>query len=66
MDEKLLILIVIFFLLLIFYLVINLGAKNKKKSEQSKEIKTYLGGVRILIFFLSLVGLIFWIVLVFL
>ena len=54
------ILVVIFVLLIIFYLVIRLGAGKKKEIEESKQLTTYLVGVRILILMLAIVGLILW------
>ena len=54
------ILIVIFILLLSFYLVISLGAGKKRKSFQSREITSYLFGVRILIIIIGIVALILW------
>ena len=60
MLEKTEILIVIFVLLLTFYLVISLGARDRKKSIQSVEIRRYLFGVRILIFIIGLVALVLW------
>ncbi len=54
------ILVVIFVLLLAFYLVISLGAGNKKKSSQSREITSYLFGVRVLIIIIAIVALILW------
>ena len=54
------ILVVIFVLLLAFYLVISLGAGNKKKSSQSREITSYLFGVRVLIIIIAIVSLILW------
>tara|TARA_B100002051_G_C16676403_1_gene607348 strand:- start:689 stop:880 length:192 start_codon:yes stop_codon:yes gene_type:complete len=60
MLGKPIILIVILILLLVFYLVIRLGAGNKKNIEDSKSLKNYLFGVRILIIILAIVGLILW------
>ena len=54
------ILVVIFVLLLAFYLVISLGAGNKRKSSQSREITSYLFGVRVLIIIIAIVSLILW------
>ena len=54
------ILIVIFILLLVFYLVISLGAGKKRKSSQSREITSYLFGVRVLIIIIATVSLILW------
>ena len=60
MFDKNMILVVIFVLLIIFYLVIRLGAGKKKEIEDSKQLTTYLVGVRILILMLAIVGLILW------
>ena len=60
MLGKIEILFVIFVLLLVFYLVISLGAGKKRKSSQSREIKSYLFGVRILIIIIGIVSLILW------
>ena len=60
MLGKVEILFVIFVLLLVFYLVISLGAGKKKKSSQSREITSYLFGVRILIIIIGIVSLILW------
>jgi len=60
MLGKIEILFVIFALLLVFYLVISLGAGKKKKSSQSREITSYLFGVRILIIIIGIVSLILW------
>ena len=60
MLEKNDILIVIFLLLAAFYFVIFIGARNRKQSIQSNEIKRYLFGVRILIFIIGFVSLILW------
>ena len=54
------ILVVIFVLLLAFYIVISLGAGKKRKSFQSREITSYLFGVRILIIIIGIVALILW------
>ena len=54
------ILVVIFALLLTFYLVISLGAGKKRKSSQSREITSYLFGVRVLIIIIAIVSLILW------
>ena len=54
------ILVVIFVLLLAFYIVISLGAGKKRKSFQSREITSYLFGVRILIIIIAIVALILW------
>jgi len=58
--EKIDILFVILGLLVAFYLVISFGARNKKKENQSKEIKKYLFGVRILILLIGVVSIILW------
>ena len=60
MMEKINILFVILGLLVAFYLVISFGARNKKKENQSKEIKKYLFGVRILILLIGIVSVILW------
>ena len=60
MLGKIEILIIIFTLLLVFYLVISLGAGQKIKSSQSREITSYLFGVRILIIIIGIVALILW------
>ena len=60
MFDKNMILVIIFVLLIIFYLVIRLGAGKKKEIEESKQLTTYLVGVRILILMLAIVGLILW------
>ena len=60
MLDKKIILLVIFSLLILFYLVIRIGAGKKKQIEESKELTTYLGGVRILIILLAIVGVILW------
>jgi len=58
--EKINILFVILGLLVAFYLVISFGARNKKKENQSREIKKYLFGVRILILLIGVVSIILW------
>lgn len=60
MMEKINILFVILGLLVAFYLVISFGARNKKKENQSREIKKYLFGVRILILLIGVVSIILW------
>ena len=52
--------IIIFILstLFIFYIVISWGAHSRKKASQSYEIKRYLFGVRVLIVFIAVVGII--------
>ena len=60
MFGKPIILIIILVLLLAFYLVIRLGAGKKKDIEDSRNLKRYLFGVRILIAILALVGLLLW------
>ena len=59
MFDKVEILIISLVILIIFYLVIFLGA-GRKKNSQSKEIKNYLFGVRILIIIISIVFCILW------
>tara|TARA_B100000378_G_scaffold60965_1_gene45410 strand:+ start:395 stop:583 length:189 start_codon:yes stop_codon:yes gene_type:complete len=53
------ILIIIIVLLFLFYLVISLGAKRKNVS-QSREIKSYLLSVRVLIAIIGVVAFILW------
>ena len=60
MLEKFEILVVIFFILIVFYLVIYWGSGGKKKSSESKRIKNYLFGVRILIIIIAVVSVILW------
>ena len=60
MLEKAEILVVIFVLLLTFYVVISLGAGKKRKSAQSREITSYLFGVRVLIIIIAVVAVILW------
>tara|TARA_B110001454_G_C12488254_1_gene337315 strand:- start:1 stop:195 length:195 start_codon:yes stop_codon:yes gene_type:complete len=60
MFDKNTILLIIFLLLILFYLVIRWGAGKKKDIDDSKNLTTYLGGVRILILILGIVGLILW------
>lgn len=60
MFDKNMILVIILVLLIIFYLAIRLGAGKKKEIEESKQLTTYLVGVRILILMLAIVGLILW------
>ena len=60
MLEKIEIIVVVFLLLFIFYLVISLGAGKKRKSSQSREITSYLFGVRVLIIIIGIVALILW------
>ena len=60
MLAKPVILIIILTLLLAFYLVIRLGAGKRKDIEDSKSLKRYLFGVRILIFILAIVAIILW------
>ena len=60
MLEKNEILIVILALLLLFYFVIFLGAGRGRKSSQSREIKNYLIGVRILIIIIGIVSFALW------
>ncbi len=60
MLAKPVILIIILILLLTFYLVIRLGAGKRKDIEDSKSLKRYLFGVRLLIFILAVVAIILW------
>ncbi len=60
MLDKNIILVVIFALLIIFYLVIRLGAGKKEQIKNSKQLTTYLGGVRVLILMLGVVSFILW------
>ena len=60
MFDKNIILLIIFILLLIFYLVIRWGSGKKKDIDNSKNLKKYLSGVRILILILGIVGIILW------
>lgn len=60
MFEKVEILFVIFALLITFYLVISIGAGKKRKSSPSREITSYLFGVRVLIIIIAIVALILW------
>ena len=60
MFDKNTILLIIAGLLLLFYLVIRLGAGKKKDINNSKNLTTYLKGVRILILFIGIISLIFW------
>ena len=60
MLAKPVVLIIILILLLAFYLVIRLGAGKRKDIEESKNLKRYLFGVRILIFILAIVAIILW------
>ena len=59
MFDKVEILIISLVILIIFYFVISLGT-GRKKNSQSKEIKNYLFGVRILIIIISIVFCILW------
>ena len=61
MFEKIEILIIIYTILFLFYLVILFGAGKRKNISQSKEIKSYLRGVRYLLIMLAVVALILWI-----
>jgi|TARA_B110000438_G_scaffold303629_1_gene366080 hypothetical protein len=63
MLGKVEILIVIIVLLLTFYFVISWGAGKRKGSIVSKEIKSYLFGVRVLIILIAIVSLILWVLL---
>ena len=60
MLDKNIILVVIFALLIIFYLVIRLAVGKKEQIKNSKQLTTYLGGVRILILMLGVVSFILW------
>ena len=60
MLEKTGILFVILVLLLVFYLVIRFGAGKKKDISKSRQMSSYLNGVRILIFILAIVALFLW------
>ena len=60
MFSKPVILIIILILLLVFYFVIRIGAGKSQEIENSKNLKKYLFGVRILILILSLVGIVLW------
>ena len=60
MFSKPVILIIVLFFYLVFYLVIRIGAGKSKEIENSKNLKRYLFGVRILILILALVGIVLW------
>ena len=60
MFEKIEILLIIIALLFLFYIVISVGAK-RKNTLQSREIKNYLFGVRVLIIIIGIVAFILWI-----
>ena len=60
MFDKNTILLILAGLLLLFYLVIRLGAGKKKDINDSKNLTTYLNGVRILILFIGMVSLVLW------
>ena len=60
MFDKNIILLIIFILLILFYLVIRLAVGKKKDINNSKNLTTYLKGVRILILIIGIVGLILW------
>ena len=60
MFSKPVILIIVLVLLIVFYFVIRLGAGKSKEIENSKNLKRYLLGVRILILILALVGIVLW------
>ena len=61
MFGQITILIIIFVILGVFYLVISLGATgNKKKTDQSNDIRNYLNNVRVLILMIGIVFLILW------
>jgi len=60
MFDKNIILLIIFILLILFYLVIRVAVGKKKDINNSKNLTTYLKGVRILILIIGIVGLILW------
>ena len=60
MFDKNTVLLIIDGLLLLFYLVIRLGVGKKKDINDSKNLTTYLNGVRILILFIGMVSLVLW------
>ena len=60
MFDKNIILLIIFILLILFYLVIRVATGKKKDINNSKNLTTYLKGVRILILIIGIVGLILW------
>ena len=60
MFSKPVILIIILALLVVFYFVIRIGAGKSKEIEDSKNLKRYLFGVRILILILAFVGIVLW------
>ena len=60
MFSKPVILVIVLVLLRIFYFVIRTGAGKSKEIEDSKNLKRYLLGVRILILILALVGIVLW------
>jgi|TARA_B110000438_G_C15813192_1_gene650690 hypothetical protein len=60
MFDKNTVLLIIAGLLLLFYLVIRLGVGKKKDINDSKNLTTYLNGVRILILFIGMVSLVLW------
>ena len=60
MFSKPVILIIVLILLLVFYFVIKIGAGKSKEIEDSKNLKRYLFGVRILILILAFVGIVLW------
>ena len=60
MFSKPIILIIVLALLLVFYFVIRIGAGKSREIEDSKNLKRYLFGVRILILILALVGIVLW------
>ena len=60
MLEKIEILFVIIGLLLAFYLVIAFGARSRKNTKTSPEIKKYLFGVRMLILLIAIASVILW------
>ena len=60
MFSKPVILIIVLVLLLVFYFVIRIGAGKTKEIEDSKDLKRYLFGVKILRLILALVGIVLW------
>jgi len=60
MFSKPIILIIVLALLLVFYFVIRIGAGKSREIEDSKNLKRYLFGVRILILILAFVGIVLW------
>ena len=60
MFSKPIILIIVLALLLVFYFVIRIGAGKSREIEDSKNLKRYLFGVRLLILILAFVGIVLW------